>query len=250
MLSIAAGLTAPVAFWLAYLYVRDRVRPEPLVVVLVTVGLGALAALATPHAYAYFAPLGTPEDVAVWSESDPLRLVAYCLGVIGPLEELAKLLPFLLVCVHFRAFDEEIDGMVYASAIGLGFATVENVHLLDQLDGLQFHARALASPLVHTLFASIWGWAYAHARVHRRSIPIATAIAWIAAAALHGVYDVLALSPMLAPASALLILAIWLWRIRLMRRLHIRAERSERRARLRRQGQGTGIGQRIAVTPG
>ena len=210
-------------FWLGYLYVRDRARPEPVILVLASFALGVGAALATSPAYALLRPLGTPEDVMVWSETDPLRLFAYCLGVIGPVEELAKLLPFVLVCARFRAFDEEIDGMVYASAIGLGFATLENVHLLDQLEGVEIHARALAGPLVHTVFASIWGWAYARARLEGRSVIGWTLLAWLIAAALHGIYDFLALTPMLAAGSALVMLAIWLWRIRLMRRLHERA---------------------------
>jgi RsiW-degrading membrane proteinase PrsW (M82 family) len=221
--SIAAALTVPVLFWLGYLCVRDRVKPEPLALVLAAFGLGTLAAIGTPHLYALLAPLGTGEDVMIWSETAPGHLFAYCLGVIGPVEELAKLVPFVLVCGRFRALDEEIDGIVYASAVGLGYATVENIHLLTQLEGIEIQARALASPLVHSVFASIWGWAYARARVRRRPALAVTALAWAIAALLHGIYDFLALSPALAASSALVILAIWIWRIRLVRRLHVRA---------------------------
>jgi RsiW-degrading membrane proteinase PrsW (M82 family) len=220
---IAATLTAPVLFWLGYLYVRDRVKPEPLALVLVSFGLGLGAALATPALYALLAPLGTGEDVMLWSEIAPGKLLAYCVLVIGPVEELVKLVPFVVVCSRFRAFDEEIDGIVYASAIGLGFASIENVHLLSQLEGFEIQARALAAPLVHTVFASIWGWTYARARLRFRSTTGATATGWVVAALLHGIYDFLALTPALAATSALVILAIWLWRIRLVRRLHVHA---------------------------
>jgi protease PrsW len=230
IVAIAAGLSAPVLFWLGYLYVRDRVKPEPLAQVALSFALGIGAGYLALGAYALLAPFVPPEQIAEWPATDRLRLLVFTVGVVGPIEEVAKLLPFLLVCVRFRAFDEEIDGMVYASTVALGFATLENLTILPEIGGPEALARAIAAPLVHTVFASIWGWAYAHAVVQHRPRLRATALGLAAAALLHGVYDFLAMSPALAAGSAFVILVVWLWRIRLMRRLHARALRSKRRA--------------------
>src|SRR5687768_7628134 len=103
IVAIAAGLTAPVLFWLGYLYLRDRVKPEPLALVLVSFALGVGAGYVALGGYALLPATISPERVADWSATDRLRLFAFSVGVIGPLEELAKLLPFLAVCVRFRA---------------------------------------------------------------------------------------------------------------------------------------------------
>ena len=55
-----------------------------------------------------------------------------------------KMILFLLVVVRFREFDEPIDGIVYASFIALGFAAVENVLYVPQLDSAEAYARGEA----------------------------------------------------------------------------------------------------------
>ena len=40
------------------------------------------------------------------------------------------MVPFLLVVVRFKAFDDSMDGITYASFIALGYAAVENCPLL------------------------------------------------------------------------------------------------------------------------
>jgi RsiW-degrading membrane proteinase PrsW (M82 family) len=34
---------------------------------------------------------------------------------------------------RFRAFDEDLDGIIYASFIAMGYATMENLHNLEYL---------------------------------------------------------------------------------------------------------------------
>ena len=47
--------------------------------------------------------------------------------------------------VRFRDFDEPIDGLIYASFIGLGYAAVENIHYLDFLTPLESAARSFTA---------------------------------------------------------------------------------------------------------
>lgn len=73
----------PVVFWSIYHYHKDRHLPEPPVNLLLCFGFG---------------------------------LLAYSLLAIGPIEELAKLVPFLIFVRRFRAFDEPLDGIIERAA--------------------------------------------------------------------------------------------------------------------------------------
>jgi len=155
------------------------------------------------------------------ADGHPWQLLAYSILAIGPIEELAKMLPFLLVVLRFKALDETLDGLIYASMIGLGYAAVENYHYLDFLTSLQAMARGFAAPVIHILFASIWAYWVTLAWLERRGLLAATLAGFALAAFLHGIYDFMVLMyPVTAlPLAAALIVAIWIWRLRLMRRL-------------------------------
>lgn len=167
-------------------------------------------------------PLGLRYDAATLAEQKPLALLAYALLAIGPIEELAKLLPFVIVVLRFKAFDEPLDGIIYASFIGLGYAAAENLLYLEFLTTLESAARGFAAPVVHILFASIWAHWITRARLGALPIGPALISGYFLSAFLHGVYDFLVmLNPVFAlPIAATLIIAIWIWRLMLLRRLH------------------------------
>jgi RsiW-degrading membrane proteinase PrsW (M82 family) len=212
----------PVLFWAAYHYHKDRHLPEPPLNLLLCFALGLAAAPLSKLMYMALEPLGLRFDAVALAESNPAGLFAYALLAIGPIEELVKLLPFLLVVVRFKAFDEPLDGIIYASFIGLGYAAAENVYYLDYLTPLEAAARGFASPVVHILFASIWAYWFTRASLARESVALPLAMGFGLAAVLHGIYDFLVLlEPVAAlPIAASLIVTIWIWRLILMRRLH------------------------------
>ncbi len=212
----------PVAFWAAYHYHQDRHLPEPAVNLAIAFVLGWVAIWLSKGMYAALEPLGLRYDAVALGHENPAGLLAYALLVIGPVEELSKLLPFVLVVMNFRAFDEPLDGIIYASFIALGYAMVENVHYLEFLTPLESAARGFAGPVVHILFASIWAHWITTARLTGRAIAIPLILGLLIAALLHGFYDFLVLlHPVSAlPVAALLIAAIWIWRLLLMRRMH------------------------------
>ncbi len=215
----------PIFFWAVYHYHKDRHLPEPLGHLLLAFVLGMLAAGVSQSLYLALEPLGLRYDAGFLAETNTLGLLAYALLAIGPIEELSKLLFFVLIVIRFKEFDEPLDGIIYASFIGLGYAAVENWQYLDYLTPLQATARGFASPVVHIVFASIWGHWIGRAYLARRSIIAATLTGLGIAAALHGMYDFMVLlQPYSAlPFAALLIVALWIWRLRLMRRLHRQA---------------------------
>ena len=221
----------PILFWAAYHYHKDRHLPEPPANLLLCLVLGMLAAAISKGLYVALEPLGLRLDAVALGEDRPAALLAYALLAIGPIEELAKLLPFLLVVRRFKAFDEPLDGIIYASFIGLGYAAVENYHYLEYLGQLEAVARGFAGPVIHILFASIWAYWITRAHLAKRPIGPAAALGFLLAAGLHGIYDFLVLQqPVTAlPIAAAMIGAIWVWRLRLIRGMQADAGRHPRR---------------------
>jgi RsiW-degrading membrane proteinase PrsW (M82 family) len=167
LLASAPGLLFLWLFWR-----RDRFEREPKLLVLRLFGLGAVAA-----AGAYF--------VEGWLPGPASRLYDNFVRV-ALVEEAAKLLPFLVFIRRHPELDEPMDGIVYAVAVALGFATVENALYARAFGGEVLVYRAFTSTLAHVAFTGLWGYAFG---VRRRA-----ALAFLAAVGLHGAYDLL-LSP-------------------------------------------------------
>ena len=211
-----ALLLVPCFFWAAYHYYKDRHRPEPVLLLFGALGLGIASAYLGLLMYQGLDYFGLRVDAYSLARKGALpELFAYAVLAIGPIEELAKFLPFLLILVRTPHFDEPMDGVVYASFVALGFALHENYYYLKMLQGPEAIGRAMASPIVHALFSSIWGYAYGYADIHKANrfrLPI---LALILSAFLHGVYDFFTIwiSVWTHIIPAVIILAIWLWRM-------------------------------------
>jgi RsiW-degrading membrane proteinase PrsW (M82 family) len=175
--------SAPALLFLWLFWRRDRWEREPKLLVLKLFGMGAVAA-----APAYF--------LEGWLPGPPSGLYDGLVRV-ALVEEAMKLLPFLLCIYWRREFDEPMDGIVYAVAGALGFATVENVLYANAYGESVIVYRAFTSTLAHVAFSGLWGYAFG---VRRRRAP-----AFAASVALHGAYDLL-LSP--GPPHLLALLAL------------------------------------------
>lgn len=214
-------IVLPVIFWAAYHYYKDRHLPEPLGHLAMAFFFGVLAAGVSQSLYIGLEPLGLRYDAGYLADTNTLGLLAYSLLAIGPIEELSKLLFFVLIVVRFEEFDEPLDGIIYASFIGLGYAAIENWQYLEYLTPLEAMARGFASPVVHIVFASVWGYSVGRAYQNRTSLLRATLIGFIVAALMHGLYDfIVLLQPYSAlPCAALIIAIVWVWRLYAIRRL-------------------------------
>lgn len=222
---LALPIVLPVLFWAAYHYHKDRHLPEPVGHLVFVFLLGMIAAALSQLMYMALGSLGLRFDAGALADSSVAGLFVYALLAIGPIEEIAKLVPFVLVVLRFREFDELLDGIIYASFIGLGYAAVENWQYLDYLTPAEAYARGFASPVVHMVFASIWGHWIAEAYLQGKNVVRASVIGLAIAAGLHGLYDfIVILNPRnTLPVAALIVVAAWMWRLALMRRLHEQA---------------------------
>ena len=224
-------VVVPVLFWAAYHYHKDRHLPEPPGNLLLCFILGMAATEVSMFLYTALEPIGLRFDAVALAHTSDLALFAFSMLAIGPIEEASKMLPFLLFVLRFQAFDEPLDGIIYASFIALGYAAVENYYYLQFLSGWDAVARGFAGPVIHILFASIWAYWVTFAWLEGRPIGGPAAKGFLLAAGVHGLYDYLVLrEPVSAlPIAAAMIAGIWIWRLRLMRRLHEDAvKRSDR----------------------
>jgi protease PrsW len=207
--TVAVGAVAAAAvFWSLYFRFKDRLRPEPLTHVIGALLLGAVAAVLAVGVFRLLPFFGVPDE----PPAGGLALLLYCVAVIGAVEEGLKFAVVRLAVVRWRAFDEVIDGLLYAAMVAIGFASVENlVHATDVLWPEQL-ARAATLPLTHAVFAAVWGLPMAHAlsvprpaasRFMRQAIPLALSML------LHGLYDFFLLGLDATVGASAVVLVVW-----------------------------------------
>ena len=195
---------APGLFWLWFYLRTDVYRPEPRSLIAWTFVLGCLSII--PAVLIEFIFLGES-----FLEGDtPFGVMAVgMLLVVGPAEEACK-----FAAVRFKAyrslyFDEPIDGLVYAAAASLGFASLENLGYVLLFGPEVMIVRAPLSTVAHLVFGSAWGYALGVHRAsgYRRPMLVAGSLALAAGA--HGVFNILALEFPLGAAAPVIAGGIW-----------------------------------------
>jgi len=161
LLELCAVLLPAAGFlWLVWRTDRER-EPLPWVIgtALLGVAFGALAFWVRAKVAAL-----THLDVDIHVAGQGTALV-YMFAFYAPFGEAAKVAA-AWPAFRSRHFDEPYDGVVYASASALGFATSESallVHAHPHALGVWF-ARVLFALPAHVFFAAAWGWGLGRAR--------------------------------------------------------------------------------------
>lgn len=221
---------ASALFWMQYVDTKDRIAPEPRTALAMAFGLGLGSAGLALLLFRSMDWLGVP----YLTDGGIGWLAVYCFCFIGPIEEGAKLLVSWLVVFRWAEYDEPIDGFVYAAAVSLGFASLENLLHLPGLPLWEQLARTATLPLTHTLFAAVWGLGIARARMLMS--PGWKRTAWqggsmLVAMMLHGCYDFLIFAWQATWATSLMALLLWVFVIWRAHQL-VREQPRVRRARL------------------
>ena len=179
----------PGAFWLWYLHGKDDYEPEPWSIVLIAFALGGVSTFGVLHVRPFV------EDLLPWGNGWD-RALADAFLVTAPLEEAMKTLAFVLAIAWHHELDEPLDGVIYGSAVGLGFASAESVHYLLEaekaLSQLELVGlRAFTATLVHVTATATIGFCLGLQRFVRARMR-----GWIVLAGgflavlTHGLYDV------------------------------------------------------------
>ena len=202
LLGYAALAFAPGLFWL-WFFVRGRAyRPKPGRLLAHAFLLGML--FTVPAAALEIAFL---DDDDIGFGADLASVVAAMLFIVGPVEEVSKFLAVRLGPYRSLYFDEPRDGLVYAVAASLGFASLENLGYIIAFGPEVMVVRAPVSTLAHVIFGSFWGIALglqAHERTRGRFLWILAGLA--AASVAHGVFNVLVFG--MSPLGVLLALLL------------------------------------------
>jgi len=153
---------APALIWMVYIYRQDRIAPEPWGPVLGVFVLGGLfsLAVAVPVADAVF-------DVNLWRHQSGTATWVADVCVVATLQQLCIYLAVRYSVYLTSEFDEPVDGVIYASAAGLGMATVLNVAFVVDNDGVLPLAGATliaCTTLVHVTAAAVLGYGLGRAR--------------------------------------------------------------------------------------
>jgi len=202
-LIIAAVAFAPGLFWLWYFFKKDKVHPEPLHLIRKCFVWGMAAIVP-----AGFLELSFGFVSSFWQ----------FVFVAPIIEELIKFWIVRLTVYERIEFDEPIDGIVYAAAAALGFATVENVLYLFQAyrTGAGTVAtlaviRAFLSVPGHALWSAMWGYALGFAKFSdaKRGRELVVK-GMLLAIGLHGVFNLVCLSgPLFAVGMLVLVPIFW-----------------------------------------
>lgn len=174
----------PGLFWLWIIYTRDKYQPEPwgLVIRTFLLGIGIAIPVAIVEVLLYPDPSG--------SGPTNLEAAVYLAFVVaGITEEMGKFLVVRVTIYGSRCFNEPIDGIVYASAVALGFASIENAFYVFQFGATVMLIRGVISTISHAVFSSLWGYPLAVQKVNRKGLSFGLAVGLLAAITVHGLFN-------------------------------------------------------------
>ncbi|WP_218082558.1 PrsW family intramembrane metalloprotease [Anthocerotibacter panamensis] len=214
-LGLVSAAIAPAVIFLGGITLRPRYpwwSNTPLVAGAVLAGCAAaFAALAVEAAL----------TVQPWTITNLGGLAFFTLAGVGLVEEGAKFLLLRAALWRFSSFQEAYDGIILATAVGLGFGATENIsYVLDSGYEVAL-ARAFTAVPLHGMLGVILGFYLGQAKVWEvqegkpRWGLLGTGLALAALG--HGFYDFLAFqsSPVAETLlwGSLATLALWSWRL-------------------------------------
>jgi protease PrsW len=179
ILSIVAAAAAPGLALLSYIYLKDKYESEPLHLVGKLFLFGLLSV---------FPAMLLQRGLTLWLGTAPLTFSFLTTSVIE--EGLKWLIVFLAVYRHSE-FDEPYDGIVYATSVSLGFATMENLMyaMSEAYSVSALFIRALLPVSGHALFGVVMGYYFGQAKFAKHSSWRLLAYSIIYPVFWHGLFD-------------------------------------------------------------
>ncbi len=146
----------PAFIWLAFFYCRDRLEPEPKGLVLQVFLLGGLlaAAVGLPVIDQVF-------EIDAWLNRGLATQILGAILVVGATHEFLKYAAVRFSVFGSREFDEPVDGIIYGTAAGLGYAVVLNIAFVIDSGGVDLGTgviRITITSLAHASFAGVTGY--------------------------------------------------------------------------------------------
>jgi len=185
LISVLAAAIIPGIALLAYFYWKDRYDAEPITIVVKMFLTGALIVVPI---------MIVQRSLVIWWGESPFT---YSFIISAGVEEFFKWFVLYHIIYNHTEFDEPYDGIVYAVAVSLGFATLENVlyAFLQPATIGSLMMRALLPVSGHALFGVFMGYSLGKAKFSvGRTVKVHLWLALLLPIAWHGVYDYLFLT--------------------------------------------------------
>lgn len=211
-----AGAVIPCLLWLWFFYSRDKYDPEPIGLIVRLFLIGALpVAFIAGVVNTIVLVVITGGDLS--SSATSLAFPLLAIAVAPFTEEGLKYLGTNLGSRRHPAFNEPLDGIIYGTTVGLGFAAAETTdYLIGAYMGvgplglpIDFCAaglecftytvflRGLGSALLHATAGGIAGYAMSR---RKEGAGLSTAIGWLAVAAgVHALWNALSFLVIVIP---------------------------------------------------
>ena len=175
----------PAVLWLGFFYQQDRREPEPKGMVVQVFILGGLlaAAIGIPLVEEVF-------QVPNWIYDNFWVNLAGGILVIGFAQEFLKFAAVRFSVYASSEFDERTDGIIYATAAGLGFAAVLNIAFMVNSGGVNLGMgaiRIVLTSLAQASFAGITGYFLGRDKLEKMPVWW-MAVGVTAAATLNGLF--------------------------------------------------------------
>ena len=198
---------APGLFWLWFFTRLDRYNPAPRRLIITSFILGAFSTIPAVILETVF--LG---DAELGAAAGLAAVAMTMLLVVGPVEELSKFSVVRLFPYRSLYFDEPMDGLVYAAAASLGFASLENLGYVLSFGPEVMVLRAPLSTLAHVIFGSVWGYALGlHVQSgYKRGWLVAGGV--MLAAMVHGLFNIAVFTNFWAAVGIVVIGGVWTFR--------------------------------------
>ena len=201
----------PVILLMIFIYRQDKYQKEP-IKSLVKAFIGGIIAIPLDILIVHLIELALGETAI--SET-----VFFCAFLeAGFPEELSKLLIFMLLIWWDKNFDEYMDGIVYATFIGLGFACIENILYVFGASTESFQigvgtgiTRALLSVPGHFLFGVVMGYFLSMAKFKKEKRWLNLLLALLLPTLAHGLFDWLLMIASVLPLIGGVIYIAFLW---------------------------------------
>ncbi|MFY0543029.1 glutamic-type intramembrane protease PrsW [Brevibacillus sp. H7] len=158
MIAVIGAAIAPGIAILSYFYLRDNLQPEPISMVIRSFIFGVLLVV----------PVMVLQYIiqTEWEWKDGIAAAVFVSAVV---EEFFKWMVVYFTAYKHVEFDEPYDGIVYAVAVSLGFATLENLFYLI-INGVNVAFwRAFLPVSSHALFGVWLGYYLGKAKFSDRS---------------------------------------------------------------------------------
>ncbi|WP_070121162.1 glutamic-type intramembrane protease PrsW [Bacillus marinisedimentorum] len=184
MLAVITAGFAPGLALLSYFYLRGPENDEPVTKIGKSFVSGAILVFPLMFIQYVFQTEGLLQET--WQD-------AFLLSAL--LEEFFKWFILFFTVYQHVSFDRHYEGIIYAAAVSLGFATVENVLYLFQFGIDVAFGRALLPVSSHALFGVVMGYYAGKAKtgpgkLEKRYLLLALTVPVL----LHGTYDFILLT--------------------------------------------------------